>query len=132
MTLIEALTVIVVIGMLSSIAIPAFYRHRDEARDSTAQANARAAQSAAIQVAQENDGVYSGPEGIRVANLVAADPSLADVELSVPLALPNTYTIRVQSETGNTFDVSQTSGGATDLTCATASDGGCPSDGTWD
>ena len=44
----------------------------------------------------------------------------------------DTYTVRVQSETGNTFDVTQNNDGTIDLTCASADDAGCPADGTWD
>jgi type II secretory pathway pseudopilin PulG len=129
---IELLTVIVIVGILAGIAVPAFFHHRDRARDAQAKASVRAAQSAAMEVSADNGGRFDGPDGVTVQNLEAEDPSLVDASLTVPLALADTYTVRVQSETGNTFDVTQTESGTTDLTCASADDAGCPADGTWD
>ena len=130
--MIELLTVIVILGLLAGIAVPAFHHHRDRARDAQAKANARAAQAAAMEIGQVNGGQFNGPDGVTVLNIVGVDASLQDVALSVPVALPDTYPVRVQSETGNTFDVTQSADGATALTCASADDGGCPRDGTWD
>ena len=50
----------------------------------------------------------------------------------MPLALAETVTVRVQSDTGNTFDVTQNGDGSVDLTCAAPTHAGCPADGTWD
>jgi type II secretory pathway pseudopilin PulG len=129
---IELLTVIVMIGILAGVAVPAFFHHRDRARDAQAKASVRAAQSAAMEVTADNDGRFNGPGGITVQNLEAEDPTLVAAALTVPMALADTYTVRVQSETGNTFDATHTESGTTDLTCASADDAGCPSDGTWD
>ena len=111
MTMIETLTVLVVLGTLAAIAVPAFLQHRDRARDTTAQASARAAQTAAIEIGQENGGRFAGARGVTVQNLIAVDPSLEGTDLTVPLALPDTYTVRVQSDTGNTFDITQNNDG---------------------
>lgn len=132
MTMIELLTVVVILGTLMAIAVPAFFHHRDRARDASAQASARAAQTAAIQIGQENEGEYAGPEGVTPDNLRAAEPTLEGVALTVPTVQPESFTVRIQSETGNTFDVRQNDDGTVDLTCASADDAGCPSDGTWD
>jgi len=132
MTTVELLTVIVIIGVLSAIAMPAFFLHRDRARDAQAKASARAAQTAAMEVGTENDGRFDGPKGVTVLRLVSVDPSLAGEDLSVPLATAETFTVRIRSDTGNTFDVKRNSDGTTNLTCASADDAGCPSDGSWD
>jgi prepilin-type N-terminal cleavage/methylation domain-containing protein len=131
-TMPELLTVIVIIGLLLAIVVPVFLHHRDRARDSQAKANVRAAQTAAMEIGGDNGGRYDGPDGVTVANLREYESALADADLTVPLAMEDTYTVRIQSETGNTFDVSQNDDGTTDLTCASADDAGCPSDGTWD
>jgi prepilin-type N-terminal cleavage/methylation domain-containing protein len=130
--LIELVVVITVIGLLAAIAVPAYFHHRDRARDAQATADARAAQGAALEIGRDNGGRYNGPHGVSVARLVAMEPALDEVDLTVPLALPETVTVRVQSDTGNTFDVTQYGDGSVDLTCASADDAGCPADGTWD
>jgi len=132
MTLVELLTVIVIIGMLGGIAVPAYFHHRDRARDAQAKAEARAAQTAAIEIGQENGGAFDGPGGVTVANLVAREPGLEPEDLHVPVVQAETYTVRVRSETGNTFDVTQHADGRIALTCASADDAGCPADGSWD
>lgn len=126
------MTVTVIAGLLAGLAVPAFFQQRDRARDAAAQASARAAQTAAMEIGQENGGRFNGPGGVTLANLFAFDATLADVDLTVPLALADIYTVRVQSETGNTFDITQNDDGTTDLTCASADDAGCPADGTWE
>jgi hypothetical protein len=49
----------------------------------------------------------------------------------VPLVTADTYTVRVQSATGNTFDIRRNNDGTVDMSCASAGDGGCPTDGNW-
>lgn len=129
MTMVELLTVVVVIGTLAAIAVPAFFHHRDRAQDATAQATVRAAQTAAIEIGQESEGNY---RSVNVPHLVDVEPALDDTLLTVPDAQDDSYTVRVQSETGNTFDIRQNDDGTVDLTCASADDGGCSADGTWD
>ncbi len=131
MTMAELLTVLVLIGLLGAIAVPAYLHQRDRARDAQAKADARAAQTAALEIGQEN-GRFNGPGGVNVANLVAIEPGLGDVQLTVPLAATEAYTVRVKSETGNSFEINRNADGTTDLTCAGAGDAGCPADGTWD
>jgi len=131
-TAIELLTVIVIIGVLAAIAVPAFFHHRDRARDAQAKGNARAAQTAAIEIGEENGGRFDGPGGITLQNLVEHEGTLTDVNLRVPQTSAHGYTLRVRSETGNTFDITQHDNATVDLTCASAADSGCPSDGTWD
>ena len=130
--MVEVVVVITIIGMLAAIAVPAFWHHRYRARDAQATADARAAQNAALEIGRDNDGRFNGPQGVTVARIVAMEPALDEVNLSVPLALAETVTVRVQSDTGNIFDVTQYGDGSVDLTCASADAAGCPADGTWD
>ena len=131
MTMIELLTVVVVLGTLMAIAVPAFYHHRDRARDASAQASARAAQTAAIEIGQENEGEYDGPDGIthRQPESRRAQPrgGRTDGPVGAVRELHGPDPVR----DGNTFDIRQNNDGTVDLR-ASADDAGCPSDGTWD
>ena len=69
--------------------------------------------------------------GVTVPNLMATEQTLTGTALTVPMVTANSYTVRVQSATGNTFDIRHNSDGTVDMSCATAGHGGCPSDGNW-
>jgi type IV pilus assembly protein PilA len=129
---IELLVVILIVTMLSAIAVPAYLEQREKALDAEAKAETRAAQAAAEEIGQENGGRYDGPGGVTVARLVIAEETLSDADLAVPVRSAQGYTLRVTSETGNTFTVTRNGDGTDVLTCASADDGGCPADGTWD
>jgi type IV pilus assembly protein PilA len=131
-TLVELLVVMLILGLLAAIAIPSFFNQRDKARDADAKTGVRTAQTAAETIATDNNGVYNGANGVTVANLRAVEDTLNDVNLSVPAVAASSYTVRVTSTTGNTFDISRAASGTVTQPCATAGKAGCPSDGTWD
>ncbi len=130
-TLVELLVVMLIIGLLAAIAVPAFYGQRNKASDADAKVAVRTAQTAAETIFVDNGGAYDGPGGVNVANLVAAEETLSDSNLSVPAVASGGYTVRVQSDTGNTFDITRNVDGTIDMTCAVPGDAGCPPDGTW-
>ena len=68
-TLVELLVVMLILGILAAIAIPSFFAQRDKARDADAKASSRTAETAAETIATDNNGVYSGANGVTVANL---------------------------------------------------------------
>ena len=121
-----------ILGLLAAIAVPAFYGERDKAKDADAKVGVRTAETAAETIAVNNNGSYDGPEGVTVANLVAVEETLSDLTLAVPALTAGSYTIRVTSATGNTFDITRNDSGTVDLLCATPGVAGCPPDGTWD
>lgn len=130
-TLVELLVVMLILGVLAAVAVPSFFLQRDKAHDADAKVAVRTAQTAAETVATDNDGSYGGAGGVTVVNLRAVEETLSDVALSVPAVNAGGYTLRVQAQTGNTFDITRNADGTVDLTCATAGDSGCPPDGTW-
>jgi len=130
-TLVELLIVMLVLGLLAAIAIPAFLSQRDKARDAEAKAAVRTAQTASEVIAVENDGAYDGANGVTVANIRVIEPTLNDANLSVPAVAADTFTVRVTSGTGNRFEVARAADGSTTFSCMTAGGGGCPADGFW-
>jgi prepilin-type N-terminal cleavage/methylation domain-containing protein len=130
-TLIEILVVMLILALLAAVAIPSFFSQKDKATDAEAKAAVRVAQTSAETLRTVNEGAYDGPGGITVPNLVATEPTLTGAALTVPLVSEDTYTVRVQSATGNTFDIRRNNDGTVDMSCASAGHGGCPSDGNW-
>jgi len=129
-TLVELLVVMLILGLLAGIGIPAFLSQREKARDVDAKHDAGVAGLAAETIGTENDGVYDGAGGVTVARLQQVEPSLIDSNVLVVAVAPKSYTVRVTSPTGHTFDYSRT-GGVITTNCAPLGEGGCPPDGTW-
>jgi type IV pilus assembly protein PilA len=131
-TLVELLVVMLILGLLAAIAIPAFFNQRDKARDASAKEAVRTAETAAETIATDNQGAYDGANGVTVANLRTVEETLNDAALTVPAVGPDTYTVRVTSDTGNTFDISRAADGTVELSCETDGDAGCPNDNDGD
>jgi type IV pilus assembly protein PilA len=55
-TLVELLVVMLILGLLAAIAIPAFFNQRDKAHDADAKTSAQTAQTAIETYATDNDG----------------------------------------------------------------------------
>ena len=128
-TLIELLVVMLIIGVLAAIALPSFFNQRDKAGDAEAKSGAKTAQTAMETFATDHNGSYLG---VTVGDLTTIEPTLGEYALTLPVAATaTTYSIRVTSSTGNTFDIVNNAGALT-FPCATAADGGCPAGGSWD
>ena len=141
-TLVELLVVMLIIGLLAAIAIPAFFNQRDKAKDSNAKEGARTAQTAMETCATDNGGTYAGCD---TTKLKAIEPTLNDYGANLTIVgTPDatTYTVQVKS-TGadaNLFQIIRNSSGTIDYKCGTTAGtpptvpgkAGCPSTGNWD
>ncbi|MGH2819044.1 MAG: type IV pilin protein [Actinomycetota bacterium] len=124
-TLVELLVVMLILGILAAIAIPAFFNQRDKAQDADAKSDVRAAQTAIETFATDNDGDYS------TATIGALQTIEQTVNGSITVAADATgYTLTLVSDAGQTFVVDR-DGGAISYTCTPVSNGGCPASGTW-
>jgi type IV pilus assembly protein PilA len=130
-TLVELLVVMLILGLLAAIGIPAFFSQREKAHDVDAKQAAGTAGRAAETIAVNNGGVYNGPDGVSVPNLINIEKTLNDANLSVVATTAKTYTVRVTADSGHTFDYSRDASGRIATACSPAGQGGCPSDGTW-
>src|ERR1700752_1455785 len=82
-TLVELLVVMLILGLLAAIAIPAFFNQRDKARDASAKEAVRTAETAIETYATDNGGAYNVPAGhADAADLRAIESTLNDANLS--------------------------------------------------
>jgi type IV pilus assembly protein PilA len=144
-TLVELLVVMLILGLLAAIAIPAFFNQRDKAKDASAKAAVRTAETAMETYAVQNNGSYVGAKVDGTAgSLQDIEPTLNNVgaNLTLPAApTANTYTVQVKSTgtNGNLYQISRAAGGTTTLKCGTTAGvpptgfgkDGCPSSGDW-
>jgi type IV pilus assembly protein PilA len=147
-TLVELLVVMLILGLLAAIAIPAFFNQRDKAKDADAKAAVRSAETAMETFATDNDGKYVFANGANAGNAPAAadlvniEETLADANLQAPVvpaptppnAAGESYEVTVLSETDTDFNIIRHSDGTTELTCGDVTgegEAGCPTGGVW-
>lgn len=130
-TLVELLVVILIIGILSAIAIPAFTRQRARAQD----ADAKSAVSTAVKALETWRTDHDSFDGVTPADLERIEPSLSSARnLSVSPA-GDTYEVSVASASGTSgggpFRVRRNADGAMTRVCDGGGRAGCLADGTW-
>jgi type IV pilus assembly protein PilA len=131
-TLVELLVVMLILGLLAAIAIPAFFNQRDKARDASAKEAVRTAETAMETYATDHNGAYTGADNAALEN-IEQTLNQVDSRLTVTPGTPaGGYTVTVAStNTPNTFSISRNSGGVTTLSCTVDGSDGCPSGGNW-
>jgi type IV pilus assembly protein PilA len=136
-SLVELLVVMLIVGLLAAIAVPAFFNQRDKAKDSDAKAGARTAQTAMEIYKVEHDGEYSGAD---VAELEDVEGALTDYDggpgeptLAVNSAGADDYELQVtENDTGSVFTIERIGNGEVEYRCTDPGEDGCPSSGFWD
>ena len=83
-TLIELMIVVLIIGILATIALPSFYRMRGRANEASVKSNAHVVQIAAEDFATQNQGTYAQDD----LDLLASGDTLPDL---VPGAMVNPF-----------------------------------------
>lgn len=119
--LVELLVVILVIGILVTIAVPSLLNQRAKAQDANAKAAATTAAKAAIA-----QGTSSGTfDGITPADLIKVEKSLDGARNLAITGAGKTFTVQVESVDGTTFSVARTAAGELTRDCTPAGTGGC-------
>jgi type IV pilus assembly protein PilA len=130
-SLIELLVVLLIIGILAAITLPAFLSQRAKAQDGTAKEALATTGVAALTYYTDHDSF----SGMTVAELQKVEPSLKDAPagtgLTVDSASGESYKLHItHPATGHVFTLERGSG-KDKRTCSPAGDGGCPSSGEW-
>ena len=139
-TLVELLVVMLILGLLAAIAIPAFFNQRDKAKDADAKTAVRTAETSMETYGTDHDGLYT-PTPV-ADDLQKIEPTLnnvVDADLTI-VSTDDSYSVTVhQPDTGNYFQISRDTLGQTSLTCddtdgsgaGGTGNAGCPDGGNW-
>jgi type IV pilus assembly protein PilA len=127
-TLVELLVVMLILGILAAIAIPAFFNQKGKANDSQAKSTVHSAQVAMETCSTDNNGSYANCE---IKALQKIEPTIPATNVKITPAA-SSYTIAVTAaSTKNVFEVKREASGAISFPCTTKGTGGCPSTGLW-
>lgn len=127
-SLIELLVVILIIGILAAIALPAFLGQREKGQDSSAKSAARNLISGMESFYATNKTYVNADNDDDVKKLGVL--GTGDGQASVEATGASSYLVVGHSASGNTFTISK-SGSTVTRTCTNTGTGACPSSGKW-
>jgi type IV pilus assembly protein PilA len=131
-TLIELLAVILIIGILAAIALPAFLGQRQKGQDAEAKSNARSIVSH-LESCFTDDHTYVGCDTSQdvTDSGIPIGPGAGEVSISGLAA--DGYTVVGHSKaSGHNFTIEKTGGGSPTRSCVPVGKGACPSTGATD
>jgi type IV pilus assembly protein PilA len=129
-TLIEILVVILIIGILAAIALPAFLSQRTKGQDATAKSNARNMVSA-LESCFATTEDYSECETSQDVAASGIPTGTGNNEVNLATMASGNYEIVAKSASGNNFTITHPSTGKVRRTCTATGKGACPSSGNW-
>ncbi len=131
-TVIELLVVILIVGILAAIAIPAFLHQTAKANDAAAKTQVGTLQTMMKTYAIENGGGY---EGATLAKLQAIEPTLLDKSTAIAkeIVTPTATGFTVESEAVGSKDIFKikSENGVIKRECSPTGKGGCSASGSW-
>jgi type IV pilus assembly protein PilA len=135
-TLIEVLVVILIIGILAAIALPAFLGQRAKSYDARAKTNARNMASQIEACWHANGDGYVGCGASLTTNNTGLAIGNGPDEVRIVKETQLGYEIEAISESdaggaNHSFRIIHNIGGIFDRQCTPPGEGGCKDDGTW-
>jgi type IV pilus assembly protein PilA len=132
-TLVELLVVILIIGVLAAIAIPAFLNQKSKASDASAKALAHAAQVAIETLATDNGTSYlsanGNPSALQAYESTIQVTSGSNAYVSAVASTATSYTVTATATSGDRYSINRVSSGALTRSC-TGPGGTGPANGT--